>query len=80
MRLKLGSLAPDFVAESIGGRRVSLEQPRGRPPNAETVARGPQDDGRAPVSAAPTIASIYQHYQQPFRGHDHVVTNRRNRA
>jgi peroxiredoxin len=31
MRLRLGSLAPDFVAESIGGRRVSLTQLRGRP-------------------------------------------------
>jgi len=31
MRLKIGSLAPDFAAESIGGRRVSLEQLRGRP-------------------------------------------------
>ena len=31
MRLELGSLAPNFVAESIGGRRVSLEQLRGRP-------------------------------------------------
>ena len=31
MRLKIGSLAPDFAAESIGGRWVSLEQLRGRP-------------------------------------------------
>ena len=31
MRLTLGSLAPDFTAESIGGRRVSLDQLRGRP-------------------------------------------------
>jgi peroxiredoxin len=31
MRLASGSLAPDFAAESIGGRRVSLEQLRGRP-------------------------------------------------
>jgi peroxiredoxin len=31
MRLALGSLAPDFTAESIGGRRVSLGQLRGRP-------------------------------------------------
>lgn len=31
MRLKLGSPAPDFVAESIGGRCVSLMQLRGRP-------------------------------------------------
>ena len=30
MRLKLGSLAPDFVAESIGGRSGSLTQLRGR--------------------------------------------------
>jgi peroxiredoxin len=31
MRLTLGSPAPDFSAESIGGRCVSLEQLRGRP-------------------------------------------------
>jgi len=31
MRLTLGSPAPDFSAESIGGRRVSLQQLRGRP-------------------------------------------------
>jgi len=31
MRLTLGSPAPDFSAESIGGRGVSLEQLRGRP-------------------------------------------------
>jgi thioredoxin-dependent peroxiredoxin len=31
MRLELGSLAPDFAAESIGGRSVSLIQLRGRP-------------------------------------------------
>src|SRR5215510_9465080 len=31
MRLTTGSPAPDFAAESIGGRRVSLEQLRGRP-------------------------------------------------
>ena len=31
MRLKIGSLAPDFEAESIGGRWVSLVQLRGRP-------------------------------------------------
>jgi peroxiredoxin len=31
MRLTTGSIAPDFDAESIGGRRVSLEQLRGRP-------------------------------------------------
>jgi len=31
MRLTIGSLAPDFTAESIGGRRVSLEHLRGRP-------------------------------------------------
>ena len=31
MRITTGSLAPDFSAESIGGRRVSLEQLRGRP-------------------------------------------------
>src|SRR5262245_43135899 len=31
MRLTIGSLAPDFAAESIGGRWVSLVQLRGRP-------------------------------------------------
>jgi peroxiredoxin len=31
MRLTLGALAPDFSAESIGGRRVSFERLRGRP-------------------------------------------------
>src|SRR4029453_6620179 len=31
MRLNTGTLAPGFAAESIGGRRVSLEQLRGRP-------------------------------------------------
>ena len=31
MRLTIGSLAPKFVAESLGGRQVSLEQLRGRP-------------------------------------------------
>ena len=31
MRLNLGALAPDFAAESIGGRWVSLTQLRGRP-------------------------------------------------
>jgi len=31
MRLTTGTLAPGFAAESIGGRRVSLEQLRGRP-------------------------------------------------
>jgi thioredoxin-dependent peroxiredoxin len=31
VRLTVGSLAPDFAAESIGGRRLSLEQLRGRP-------------------------------------------------
>ena len=31
MRLTIGSLAPDFTAVSIGGRRVSLDQLRGRP-------------------------------------------------
>lgn len=31
MRLKPGTPAPDFVAQSIGGRLVALEQLRGRP-------------------------------------------------
>ena len=31
MRLTTGTLAPGFASESIGGRRVSLEQLRGRP-------------------------------------------------
>lgn len=31
MRLTLGTLAPLFTAESLGGRRVSLEQLRSRP-------------------------------------------------
>lgn len=31
MRLTLGSSAPSFTAESLGGRSVSLEQLRGRP-------------------------------------------------
>src|SRR5262245_704260 len=31
MRLTIGSVAPDFSAESIGGRRVSLDQLHGRP-------------------------------------------------
>jgi peroxiredoxin len=31
MRLAIGSVAPAFSAETIGGRRVSLEQLRGRP-------------------------------------------------
>jgi thioredoxin-dependent peroxiredoxin len=31
MRLTLGSTAPSFTAESLGGRRVSLDQLRGRP-------------------------------------------------
>lgn len=31
MRLRIGSYAPEFVAESIGGRLVSLELLRGRP-------------------------------------------------
>ncbi|HEY4099714.1 MAG TPA: peroxiredoxin-like family protein [Gemmatimonadales bacterium] len=31
MRLTLGSPAPGFIVESIGGRRVSSEQLRGRP-------------------------------------------------
>src|SRR5262245_3401722 len=31
LRLTIGSIAPDFSAESIGGRRVSLDRLRGRP-------------------------------------------------
>jgi peroxiredoxin len=31
MRLTIGSAAPGFIVESIGGRRVSSEQLRGRP-------------------------------------------------
>ncbi len=31
MRLTLGTSAPDFTADSLGGRRVSLDQLRGRP-------------------------------------------------